>query len=651
MAARHHPHRRRLGRPRVGPGLPAGRAAGGSAAHRLDPGLVRRVPGLHLLHGDPVAAGGDGRGRLGPARRRPRLSGRGGLGLVRGAPPVRGGSPARGGRGGDGGGAGHPRSLRRRLQAGGHRRRCHPPHRGLAHGPARRAGLPRSGAGRGRRRPVHLRPVVQHLRRQPDVHHVGGVRLLPRPAGGRALHGGGGPGAHRRRPPGDRRGSAGPSRAHPPLLDRLGPGLHPGFSAGRAAPAPGPAPLGAGGGASGRAAERLVGAAVPVEPGAAQRHGLVRAVGLRRVAADPLRHRLRAGAVVPHFPRLRLPGQRPPLPALRGHGRRGDGALLHPEGAARHGPGPYRVVDGAGLRAPERGEPVERGCAGLERENTAFLLFFGIYNGGDRPERGGPVGWPFGRGRLGRIAPVEVPGCSRSVRPGAGAEGAPRAAAGRRCRRGSRRRGGNGAGGGGAPAPLAAGGPGERRGRLPVGTVAHRAVQPRRLLGRVQLRGLRAQGPDRGRGRVIGVLCPSGRHGRSRPGARLRPVAVGVRQGAARVLRHPHGPDAAAVLDRRLHRLHGGPLLRGVGHHPVPLPHAVGAVGGPVEVSAQSPVPLRGRRRGGGRSSPAHGRPLLHGLLRAGPGAGSGRARSERGGQVGALDRLRGGRQRSRRRP
>ena len=40
----------------------------------------------------------------------------------------------------------------------------------------------------------------------------------------------------------------------------------------------------------------------------------------------------------------------------------------------------------------------------------------------------------------------------------------------------------------------------------------------------------------------------------------------------------PMAPDAAAVLDRRLHRLDGGPLLRGVGHDAVPLPQPGGAL-------------------------------------------------------------------------
>ena len=63
--------------------------------------------------------------------------------------------------------------------------------------------------------------------------------------------------------------------------------------------------------------------------------------------------------------------------------------------------------------------------------------------------------------------------------------------------------------------------------------------------------------------------------------ARLRPCAVGDRQPQRRrqrQVRHDDGADAAAVLDRRLHRLDGGSLLRGVGHHAVPLPGGRGDV-------------------------------------------------------------------------
>ena len=48
----------------------------------------------------------------------------------------------------------------------------------------------------------------------------------------------------------------------------------------------------------------------------------------------------------------------------------------------------------------------------------------------------------------------------------------------------------------------------------------------------------------------------------------LRPRDVGEQRGQ-RPVRHDDGADAAAALDRRLHRLDGGPLLRGVGHDAV----------------------------------------------------------------------------------
>ena len=104
-----------------------------------------------------------------------------------------------------------------------------------------------------------------------------------------------------------------------------------------------------------------------------------------------------------------------------------------------------------------------------------------------------------------------------------------------------------------------------------------------------------------------------GRHdGRARrgPRARLRPGHVGVRR-PARQLRHADGADAAAVLDRRLHRLDGGPLLRGVGHHAVPLPQPVRAVRQAARArsatcpTARFDIDLRRP------AAPAAGRPLL----------------------------------------
>ena len=56
---------------------------------------------------------------------------------------------------------------------------------------------------------------------------------------------------------------------------------------------------------------------------------------------------------------------------------------------------------------------------------------------------------------------------------------------------------------------------------------------------------------------------------------------------ATGVVRHDDGADAAAALDRRLHRRDGGPVLRGLGHDAVPLPHRGG------DVSSHSSNPVR----------------------------------------------------------
>ena len=71
------------------------------------------------------------------------------------------------------------------------------------------------------------------------------------------------------------------------------------------------------------------------------------------------------------------------------------------------------------------------------------------------------------------------------------------------------------------------------------------------------------------------------------------------------------------VLDRRLHRLDGGPLLRVVGHDAVPLPRQLGAVGRTVSSGAQPA--LRPARRGQGRAvHAAPRRAVLHGVLAGG---------------------------------
>ena len=69
--------------------------------------------------------------------------------------------------------------------------------------------------------------------------------------------------------------------------------------------------------------------------------------------------------------------------------------------------------------------------------------------------------------------------------------------------------------------------------------------------------------------------------------AGLRPGHVGVLR-LPEQLRHADGAHAAAVLDQRLHRLDGGPVLRGVGHHALPLPQPERAVGGAVRCHART---------------------------------------------------------------
>ena len=89
----------------------------------------------------------------------------------------------------------------------------------------------------------------------------------------------------------------------------------------------------------------------------------------------------------------------------------------------------------------------------------------------------------------------------------------------------------------------------------------------RRRLGPVQLRRLR--GPQ---GVLHGVRGRRAHDGTPRrgPGPRLWPGDVGEQRGQRQV-RHDDGVDAAAALDRRVHRLDGGVVLRGVRHDAVPL--------------------------------------------------------------------------------
>ena len=230
MVRRHHPDRRRSRRSCLGAGLPARRSDTGAQAHRLDPRLVCGLPRLRLLHGDPVAAGGDRRRRPRPECRGVRLPGSRGSRVRagtadRGADPMgcgpalgggtgnrrsrRGGealrrrcrsepchrraaatgclrrmgvasaggsaplaSPRRGGRSPAGTSRGS-HALRRVHQARGDRWSGRSSHGRVGHGPDRGSRTRGPGPGGRGHAAVPVRPLVQHLRRQPDVHHGG----------------------------------------------------------------------------------------------------------------------------------------------------------------------------------------------------------------------------------------------------------------------------------------------------------------------------------------------------------------------------------------------------------------------------------------------------------------------------------------------
>ena len=116
---------RRHGCSRVGPGLPPRPPAHVVPAHGLDPGLVRRVPRVPVLHGAALA--GD----------RPAQPG----------PPVRPG-----------------------VQAGGHQRPGEPAGGVLGVRQAHPPALPGRPSVRGRRHRLPVRPLVLDLRRQHRVH-------------------------------------------------------------------------------------------------------------------------------------------------------------------------------------------------------------------------------------------------------------------------------------------------------------------------------------------------------------------------------------------------------------------------------------------------------------------------------------------------
>ena len=89
----------------------------------------------------------------------------------------------------------------------------------------------------------------------------------------------------------------------------------------------------------------------------------------------------------------------------------------------------------------------------------------------------------------------------------------------------------------------------------------------RRRLGALEL--LRLRGEEH----LRPVPRPGADHEGHRRRARLRARPLGASDGRRPVeLRHADGAHAPAVLHRRLHRLDGGPVLRGLGNHAVPLP-------------------------------------------------------------------------------
>ena len=138
----HHARRRRHGRPRLGPGLPAGPHPPPLLALGLVARLVRRLPDVPVLHGAPGAGGGG-------ARRHP---------------PVRGGAEA------------------------GERHR-HPVAAGLrlAVRQAGRSPVPGPAAVLDRRRLLPVRRDLPDLRRQHRVDDGGRVLLLDRSVTGRGL--------------------------------------------------------------------------------------------------------------------------------------------------------------------------------------------------------------------------------------------------------------------------------------------------------------------------------------------------------------------------------------------------------------------------------------------------------------------------------
>ena len=211
----HHGDRWRHGGARLGAGVPPGRAPAVTSPLGLVAGLVRRVPGLRLLHGRPVADDRHARRRSAvvAAPVRPRC-GRGRDVVGAAAHPFTDPAHARVDRRRRPHGAVHPAAVQRGVQARhGARDRDHAARR-VRTRPRRPAPVPGPAADRPGRHGVPVRDRLHDLRREHPVDHGRGVRLLDLAHTGRALPGGAGPGHPQRVGPGAR---SGPVRAGDPV--------------------------------------------------------------------------------------------------------------------------------------------------------------------------------------------------------------------------------------------------------------------------------------------------------------------------------------------------------------------------------------------------------------------------------------------------
>ena len=340
------------------------------------------------------------------------------------------------------------RPLRHGDQARGGRRPGRHAGRRLGPGPPLRPAVPGPRPAVGGDPPVRLRPLVQHHGGQPHVDDGGGVRLRPRRPRLPRLHRPHGAGGRDGPRPGLGGAAPRPDGPLPPPGGVLRPGRN--RCGPPAAPRTCDAALVGRNGGPGRTAGGVLGAAVLVAQRPPQRHGLDQADALPVLPLGP------------REPGGRLPRERPAAAAGAGRGPvrcRPLGAVPTPP---RHGARRDRRAAAARLHPPPRG-------SALQRADPPGLL---------------PVRLPPGRPRRGRgAAPVGAP----ARRPGR--TGRPRA--GRiRCR-------GLHVGGGRDARPAAARPAGWLDGRqlVPVAGSRDRGVEPRTVVGTVELRRLR--GPHR----------------------------------------------------------------------------------------------------------------------------------------------------------